>query len=93
MLLQAEALAELEAAVDEPFVWDHFETFVFSQDDRLGIGTAVGQRSWFVYSFDPAPHRRAGKRSARRRRPRRPLPVSVPQSFERSTRRVLGTRG
>ena len=90
MLLQAEALAELEATVDEPFVWDHFETFVFSQDDRLGVGTAVGQRSWFVYSFDPAPHRRAGKRSSRRRLPSRPLPEPVPRSYERSTRRVLG---
>lgn len=93
LLLQAEALAALEQAVDEPFVWDHFETFAFSQDDRLGIGTAVGQKSWFVYSFDPAPHRRAGRRGARRRAPSRPLPEVVPGSVVRSTRRVLGILG
>jgi hypothetical protein len=60
LLLQAEAIQEL-AGLDEPVVFDHFETFAFSQDDRVGIGTAVGQRSWFVYAFDPAPHRRAGR--------------------------------
>jgi hypothetical protein len=93
LLLQAEALAELESAVDEPFVFDHFETFVFSQDDRLAIGTPVGQRSWFVYGFDPAPHRRAGRRGARRRRPSRPLPPAVERSFVRSTGRVLDLLG
>ncbi|MDH3458901.1 MAG: hypothetical protein OER90_18830 [Gemmatimonadota bacterium] len=90
ILLQAEALADLDRSVDEPFVFDHFESFVFSQEDRLGIGTAVGQRSWFVYSFDPAPHRRAGRRGARRRAASRPLPEVVPGSVVRSTRRVLG---
>jgi len=94
LLLQAEALAELETTgVDEPFVFDHFETFVFSQDDRLAIGTPVGQRSWFVYGLDPAPHRRAGRRGAGRRRPSRPLPPVVEQSFVRSTRRVLELLG
>jgi len=90
LLLQAEALSELDG-LDEPIVFDHFETFAFSQDDRLGIGTAVGQRSWFVYTFDPAPHRRAGRRSALRRAPTRPLPESAPGSVVRSTRRVLDT--
>ncbi|MBT8442172.1 MAG: hypothetical protein KJO76_07295 [Gammaproteobacteria bacterium] len=89
LLLQAEALSALEGAVDEPFVFDHFETFVFSQEDRLGIGTPVGMESWFVYGFDPAPHRLAGRRSARRRRRKRPLPKVVPRAFIRSTRRVL----
>ena len=93
ILLQAEALAKLEGTVDEPFAWDHFEAFVFSQDDRLGIGTPVGQKSWFVYSFDPAPHRRAGRRSARRRQPSRPLPDAVLRAVERSTRRVLRLLG
>jgi hypothetical protein len=90
LLLQAEALDELAGRVEEPFVFDHFETFVFSQDDRLGIGTAVGQRSRFVYAFDPAPHRRAGQRGARRPSPRRPLPKTVTRSFVHSTERVLG---
>ena len=93
ILLQAEALAELEGRVDEPFVWDHFETFVFSQNDRLGLGTAVGQRSWFVFSFDPAPHRRAGKPAARRPVLRTPLPDPVPQAVVRSTRRALSLLG
>jgi len=88
LLLQAEALQELVPS-DEPNVFDHFETFVYSQEDRLGIGTLVGRDSWFVYSFDPAPHRRGGRRSARRRAPRRPLPVPQPGSVIRSTRRVL----
>ena len=89
LLLQAEALQEL-TPFDEPIVFDHFETFAYSQEDRLGIGTAVGQRSWFVYSFDPAPHRRAGRRGARRRAPRRPLLAPQPGSVVRSTSRVLG---
>jgi transposase-like protein len=93
LLVQAEALGELDAAVDEPFVFDHFETFVFSQDDRLAIGTAVGQQSWFVYGLDPAPHRRAGRRSALRAPQRRPLPEPTEQSFAHSTRRVLGLLG
>jgi hypothetical protein len=92
LLLQAEALVDLEG-LDEPVVFDHFETFAFSQDDRVGIGTAVGQRSWFVYSFDPAPHRRAGRRGVKRQAPRRPLPQPIPGSVVRSTSRVLGLLG
>ena len=93
LLVQAEALVELDASVDEPFVFDHFETFVFSQDDRLAIGTPVGRHSWFVYGLDPAPHRRAGRRSARRAARIRPLPEPVEQTFVHSTRRVLGMLG
>jgi transposase-like protein len=89
LLVQAEALAALEGSVDEPFVWDHFETFAFSQEDRLGIGTAVGQRSWFVFSFDPAPHRRGGRPASRRPAPRSPLPDAVPAAVVDSTRRAL----
>jgi len=88
ILLQAEALAQL-GRLDEPVVFDHFETFAFSQDDRLGIGTAVGQRSWFVYGFDPAPHRRAGRRSPRKKTPRGALPDREPASVMRSAARVL----
>jgi hypothetical protein len=76
------------AALDEPVVFDHFETFVFSQDDRLGIGTPVGQRSWFVFGADPAPHRRTGRRSLRKRGPTRDLPEPTPNAYARSTRRV-----
>jgi len=93
LLLQAEALVDLDASVGEPFVFDHFETFVFSQDDRLAIGTPVGGKSWFVYGLDPAPHRRAGRRSARRVPQRRPLPEPVEQSFVHSTKRVVEMLG
>ena len=88
LLLQAEALLSIES-LEEPVVLDHFETFAFSQDDRLGIGTAVGQRSWFVYAFDPAPHRRAGLRASRRPALRRPLSTHHPGSVTGSTARVF----
>ena len=90
MLLQADALDELAGAELEPIVFDHFETFASSQQDRIGIGTAVGHRSWFVYSFDPAPHRPGGRRGIRRRLPRTAPPLAPPGSVVRSTRRVLG---
>ena len=56
-----ESLGELT----EPVVHDHFETFVLRQDHALGIGTAVGANSWFVYDIDPAPHRGSGRRPDR----------------------------
>lgn len=88
LLLQALALLQLRD-LDEPVNLDHFETFVFSQEDRLGIATPVGQRSWFSYGLDPAPHRRGGKRAANKRALRRPLPPKEPGSVVRSARRVF----
>ena len=87
LLLQA-ALLERVEALEEPVVLDHFETFVFSQEDRLGIATAVGQGSWFVYGFQPAPHR-GGRRSSRKRAVRAPLPGTPPGSVVRSTTQTL----
>ena len=52
--------------IDEPIVHDHFETFIGRQDQALGIGTAVGARSWFVFDIDPAPHRGSGRRPDRK---------------------------
>ena len=52
-------------AIDEPIVHDHFETFVARQDRALGVGTAVGSKSRFVYDVDPAPHRGSGRRPDR----------------------------
>jgi len=95
LLLQALALGQLDA-LDEPVVVDHFETFVFSQDDRLGIATPVGQRSWFVYAMEPAPHARTGRRAAHRMARRTPLPDRTPKGVRRSIERVLrllGKRG
>ena len=63
ILLQARAVRFLRGTVTEPFVFDHFETFEFTQDFPFGVGTPVGAESWFVYGLDPAPHARTGKRS------------------------------
>lgn len=60
-LLMSARLLSLVRGLEEPIVLDHFESFAFSQDYPLGLGTAVGQRSWFVYAIEPTPHRRAGK--------------------------------
>jgi transposase-like protein len=88
LLLQARALEHIEG-IDEPVVVDHFETFVYSQLEALGVATAVGHQSWFVYAVDPAPHRRGGKitsaqkrKAARRKRPAPPR-GEVRQSFRR----------
>ncbi|MCP3979260.1 MAG: hypothetical protein GY716_08030 [bacterium] len=50
----------------------------------------MGAQSWFVYSFDPAPHRRAGRRSKLRRSPVAAPPAPPPTSYVRSTSRGLG---
>lgn len=50
----------------ETIVHDHFEVFVGRQDRALGIGTAVGAQSWFVFDVDPAPHRGSGRRPDRK---------------------------
>jgi hypothetical protein len=92
LLLQALALGEIDS-LDEPVALDHFETFVFSQDDRLGIGTAVGQGARFAFTMDPAPHARAGKRAIRRRARKRPLPDKIPRSVLQSIERVLRLLG
>ncbi len=78
LLLLARSVAQLAGRLDEPVVIDHFETFEFTQDYPLGIATAVGSDSWFLYAIDPAPHRRAGRLSEEQKRrleerPERPL--------------------
>lgn len=62
LLVLASALAEL-VEIREGLVLDHFETFVGTQDDPVGVATVVGRDSLFVYGLEPAPHARAGKRS------------------------------
>jgi len=75
---------------DEPVVLDHFETFEFTQDLPLGVATAVGQQSWWVYGIDPAPHRRAGTITpAQRRRLARRRPRPTRGGYTGSTRRVI----
>jgi hypothetical protein len=52
--------------ISESIVHDHFEAFIVRQDQALGIGTAVGANSWFVYDVDPSPHRGSGRRPDRK---------------------------
>ena len=89
LLFHSLALEQL-GGIEEPVTVDHFESFVYSQLEALGIATAVGHRSWFVYVVDPAPHRRGGKitpaqklRAARSRRPAPPR-GEVARSFRRT---------
>ena len=94
LLLQCRALAALEGQLNEPIVLDHFETFEFTQDLPLGVATAVGAQSWFVYALDPAPHARTGRRSPaqerrRKRRARRPGRGGYLGSATRTLDRVL----
>ena len=76
-----EVSAASVAPINEPVVLDHFETFVRSQQERLGIATAVGQDSWFVYALHGASYLRLQGRSRRKRalkrNPTPPLPGAV----------------
>ena len=65
ILFHARTLAQIDF-LTESIVHDHFETFIGRQDQALGIGTAVGAESWFVYDVDPAPHRGSGRRPDRK---------------------------
>jgi len=62
LLLQAHALDQLDS-IEESVVYDDFESFAYSQELPMGIGTTVGSDSWFVYALQCAPHRRSGRRS------------------------------
>jgi transposase-like protein len=90
ILLHSRALEGL-GEIRENLVVDHFETFVYSQFDALGIGTAVGHGSWFVYSLDPAPHRRGGRLTPAQRlklsQRKRPMPRKG--GLARSVTRIL----
>jgi transposase-like protein len=90
MLLHCRSLEALEGRLDEPVVFDHFETFELTQDLPFGIGTAVGAESWFVYGVDPAPHARGGKLSpAQKRRCANRAPRPRRGGYTGSTLRTL----
>lgn len=84
ILFHANCIASL-GSLTEPVVHDHFESFIGRQDHALGIGTAVGAHSWFVYDIDPAPHRGSGRRpdraEARSLRVHRPYVSSIRRTF------------
>ena len=88
-----EVSAASVAPIHEPVVLDHFETFVRSQQERLGIATAVGQDSWFVYALHGASYLRLQGRSRRKRalkrEPMRPLPGAVLDSTLKTLENLL----
>jgi len=85
ILFHARCRKEMPAPT-EAIVHDHFETFVSSQDHAVGVGTAVGAKSWFVYDVDPAPHKGSGRRSDqppnRLERPNQPYVTSIRRTFQ-----------
>ena len=91
LLLSAHLLDQLDG-IREPVVFDHFETFAYSQDYPLGIATPVGQDSWFVYGIEAATRRRGGKLSPAQKSRRKALKTSAyakPGSYGRSVRETL----
>src|SRR6185436_8422412 len=71
----------------EPVVHDHLEVFIGRQDRALGIGTAVGAESRYVYDIDPAPHRGSGRRPDRK--PEDGTTVRVNRSYIESIKRSI----
>jgi transposase-like protein len=90
LLLLARSLDQVKGRLSESVVIDHFETFEFSQDLPVGVATAVGSTSWFLYGVDPAPHRRGGTISAAqgRRLNKRP-PRRTRGGYLASSRRTM----
>ena len=87
MLFQSWALQRLDA-IREPVVYDDFESFACSQDLPLGMGTAVGQDSWFWFSLQHALHRRGGRRKVARKTRHLP-PEPTPGAYHRAFQRTL----
>jgi hypothetical protein len=91
LLLSALALQHL-GPLREAIVFDHFESFAYSQDYPLGIATPVGRRSWFVYGIEPATRRRGGKRRvvwAKRRKALKTSSYARPGAYGRSVRSTI----
>ena len=86
ILFHARCNASLPS-LPEPVVHDHWEVFVGRQDRALGIGTAVGATSRYVYDIDPAPHRGSGRRPDRKQQD--PATVRGRGSYVTSIRRTI----
>lgn len=94
LLLLARALHSLRGQLQEPLVFDHFETFELTQDLPFGVALPVGAHTWFIYGLEPAPHARTGRRTEmqerrRRRRPPRPGHGGYTGSVTRMLDRLL----
>lgn len=87
MLLHHHLMQSLDA-VREPVVYDDFESFAYSQDRPFGLGTAVGQDSWFIYGLQCSPHRRGGRRKASRKTVQ-PDPEADSGSYRRAFRQTV----
>jgi hypothetical protein len=78
--------------ITEPIVHDHFESFIGRQDHALGIGTAVGSQSRYVYDMDPAPHRGSGRRPDRKEKDslqiNQPYVKSIARTFQALLSRI-----
>jgi len=96
LLFSAHALDQLPT-LNEPVVYDDFETFVYCQDLPVGLGTAVGHRSWYVYNIEQALHRRGGRLSPTQRQRQKerldragmPIPGGYEKAFSRTLRLLL----
>ena len=86
ILFHARSRKELPP-IAETIVHDHWELFIGRQDHALGVGTAVGSQSWFVYDVDPAPHRGSGRRPDRK--PDSEVPVRVNRAYIKSIQRTF----
>jgi transposase-like protein len=77
VLLQSQLLEDLPC-IEEVLVHDDFETFAYSQEQPMGIGTTIGRDSWFLFGLQLAPHRRGGKkRRGSRKRSRSDIDMAV----------------
>jgi hypothetical protein len=71
--------------IDEPIVFDGFESFEYSQYYPFHINIAVGADSWYIYNFTDSPLRRKGTMTATQKAKReeleetmgRPIPKAV----------------
>ncbi len=71
--------------IDEPLVFDGFETFEYSQYYPFHINLVVGSESWYIYNFTDSPLRRKGTMTAAQKVKReelesqigRPIPKAV----------------
>ena len=82
MLVHFSTLDRLDH-IDEPIVLDHFETFAYSQWDRVALATPVGGRSRFLCGLEPAAHQRAGRVSAHQKEDRVAMPPGAMSVYRR----------
>ena len=82
--LALDELSQFMAGISEPIVFDHFETFVGSQENAIGVATPVGKMSRYTYGLEPAWHRQATAGSRKQRRV-----SATPGAYRRSVKRML----